>query len=290
MTERNAGWHVADPILRAYAAGSLDTATTWSVEVHVPNCPDCRRRVGGLVDADHLAGVWQEIEAGVDSLQQRRLDRLLTRLGLPGHLARLLAATPSLRLSWLLAVALALTFGVAAAHAQSGPGRSLLFLTLAPLVPLAGVAAAYGPGVDPGYEIGLVAPMHGIRLLLIRVTAVLASTVPVIVAASLLLPDIGLWAAGWLLPAFGLALGGLAVGSVLEPLLATSLVAAGWVVIVVATVHPASGAALPFTPAGQLGCAGLTVAAGTGLVLARRRFDAAAGTTVHHLLSSGRTP
>ena len=54
--------------------------------------------------------------------------------------------------------------------------RRTAFLVLAPLLPLAGVAAAYGRDVDPTYEIGLAAPMRSFGLLLVRALAVLATT------------------------------------------------------------------------------------------------------------------
>jgi hypothetical protein len=34
----------------------------------------------------------------------------------------------------------------------------LLFLVMAALLPVAGVAAAYGPGVDPAYDVGRASP------------------------------------------------------------------------------------------------------------------------------------
>jgi ABC-2 type transport system ATP-binding protein len=91
----------------------------------------------------------------------------------------------------VLAVAAALTFGVAAAH-QSSRGLAF-FLIVAPMLPLAGVAVAFGPGVDPTYEIGLASPMRSLRLLLVRAAAVLATTAPLAAAAGLLLPVVD-WA------------------------------------------------------------------------------------------------
>ena len=48
-----------------------------------------------------------------------------------------------------------------------------MFLVVAPLGPLAGVAVAFAGGLDPTREIGLAAPYSGLRLLLIRTAAVL---------------------------------------------------------------------------------------------------------------------
>jgi hypothetical protein len=98
-------------------------------------------------------------------------ERLLVRLGVADHTARLLAATPALRGSWLLAVAVTLAFAVLAAWARPGPDAILAFLCVAPLLPLAGIAVAYGPGIDPTYEIGLAAPLRSFRLLLLGAPA-----------------------------------------------------------------------------------------------------------------------
>jgi hypothetical protein len=123
----------------------------------------------------------------------------LMRLGVAEHTARLLAATPALRGSWLLAVATVLAFAVLAAWTTPGQDANLAFLCVAPLLPLAGIAAAYGPGIDPTYEIGLAAPLRSFRLLL-RAAAVLAAAALLAAAASLALPQLGPGAAGWLLP------------------------------------------------------------------------------------------
>src|SRR5438093_4209165 len=101
------------------------------------------------------------------------VEAVLVRVGVPDHVARLLAATPSLRISWFGATAVALGFSILAAYGRKDP---LMFLVVAPLLPLGGVAAAFGPGMDPTYEVGLACPVRTSRLLLIRATAVLAAT------------------------------------------------------------------------------------------------------------------
>ena len=80
---------------------------------------------------------------------------------MPDHVLGLVAATPSLRRSWLLSVAgvLAVVAGEAAAVrydwiTASGPGPPAPevlapFLLAAPLLVLAGVAAAFLPMFDP---------------------------------------------------------------------------------------------------------------------------------------------
>ena len=79
----------------------------------------------------------------------------------------------------------------------------MAFLVLAALLPLAGVAAAYGPGIDPSYEIGVAAPMSSFHLILVRASTVLASTAALAALAALTLPRVGWTAAAWIVPMSG---------------------------------------------------------------------------------------
>ncbi len=172
-------WHADGELLAAYAAGRLDVAGTWSVEAHVTSCAGCRELAGALAEPERLRRGRAAVIAAVDVPHAGVAERLLVRLGVPDYTARLLAATPALRGSWLLAVATTLAFAVLAARLGSGRDASLAFLTVAPLLPLAGIAVAYGPGIDPTYEIGLAAPMRSFKLLLLAwVAAVLVTVQP----------------------------------------------------------------------------------------------------------------
>ena len=165
-----------------------------------------------------------------DEPPRGRVEAVLVRLGVPDHVARLLAATPSLRLSWFGATAVALGFSVLAAYGKRDP---LMFLVVAPLLPLGGVAAAFGPGVDPTYEIGLASPVRTSRLLLIRATAVLGATSFLAGVASLALPRLDWTATAWVLPSLGLTIATLALATVMRPLWAVGTVASLWVIGVV---------------------------------------------------------
>ena len=182
-------WHAEPQLLEAYARGKIDPARAFSIEAHVLECGECRMRAAALVDDARLARVWAAVEARVDRPRRTPVESLLVRAGVRGHVARLLAATPSLTLSWLTAVSLCLLFAVAAAHV--GPRGLVVFLALAPLLPLAGVAVAYGPGVDPTYELSVASPMRGFRLLLLRAGAVLTTTIVLVGVAALALPQVG---------------------------------------------------------------------------------------------------
>lgn len=199
------------------------------------------------------------------------IERVLLRCGLPDPVARLLAATPSLRLSWLGAVSLSLVFAVLAAHA--GPEGTLLFLVTAPMLPLAGVAVAYGRGVDPSYEISMAAPMQNSRLLLIRSAAVLASTTMLSGLAAMALPHLDWGAVAWLLPSFALTVGSLALSTFVPPLRAAGLVCFLWFAgLVVARV--ATGSTLSaFGGSAQVGFFGITVGGSAAWAWRRERLE-----------------
>ncbi len=273
-------WHADTALLDRYARGDIDQARASSVEAHLLNCAECRLAVAGQVPSERLAATWQAMEHVLDAPRRGPVERLLLGLGISEHLARLLACTPALRLSWLGATSLALAFAVLASHAGHGDGRMLMFLLVAPLLPLAGVAVAFAPGIDPAYEMALAAPMASFRLLLARSAAVLASTTVMAGAAALALPDVGWPVAAWILPALGLSATSLALSSFAPPLPAASAVAALWVLGVLGSELVAArrlGAVLgsgqlhsvAFHPTGQLAFAVLALSA--ALVMAGRR-------------------
>jgi hypothetical protein len=117
-------------------------------------------------------------------------------------------------------------FAVAASYVSDS--GYVMFLILAPMLPLAGVAAAFGPKVDPTFEIGIAAPMRSFKLLLIRAVAVLVSSGGLIAIAALALPQLNWATAAWLLPALGLTSASLALGTVFNPLHAAVAVAVTW--------------------------------------------------------------
>jgi hypothetical protein len=266
-------WHADTALLAHYAADELDDARAYSVEAHLIACETCRTALAPAVDAARLDAMWAEVADRVDAPNPGIVERGLVWLGVKEHAARLLAATPSLRLSWLAAEALVLGFTVfSAGIAAGGPDAdvaTLVFLVMAAVLPVAGVAVAFGPTVDPTYEIGTAAPMRGYRLLLVRATAVLVTSLALTSAAALALPGLGWTAAAWLLPSLGLTLGTLALATYLRPLHAAAGVALTWVSIawIFAAVRPDTLAV--FRLGGQV--VFLLVIAVSAWVLAHRR-------------------
>jgi hypothetical protein len=270
-------WHADDALLTAYHDQRLDAAARWSVEAHLTSCAACRLRAGALVDPARLRRLRAALIEAVDLPPAGVTERLLVRIGVAGDTARLLAATPALRGSWLLAVAAVLAFAVLAAWTSPGQDGNLAFLCVAPLLPLAGIAAAYGPGIDPTYEIGLAAPLRSFRLLLLRAVAVLGTATLLAAVASLTLPQLGWSTAGWLLPSLGLTAASLALATTVEPLRASGIIAAAWILAVVVTVRPPVPSSVLFAMAGQVAFAALALLAAGVLLVRRGRFESGRG-------------
>lgn len=275
--------HPPPELLRLYGVGHVDPATAVSVELHVERCEPCRLALGAAAattegPAARLEANWFMIAAELDAPRRGFVERLVTRLGMPVDQARLMAATPSLRRSWFLAVVAAMVFGLVAA----GPGRPgstvALFLALAPLVPVLGVALAYGPGVDPSYEISVAAPISGFRLVLLRAMAVLATSVGIVGLCSLLLAHRhGLVVLAWLVPALALTALCLALTTWFRPKTVAWAVSVGWLsVVLVVSDGAAPDRLVAFGPAAQIGMAVVGLAAAAVTVARRRRFDVVA--------------
>jgi anti-sigma factor RsiW len=259
-------WHADRDLLQAYVGGELDDAQAYSVEAHVLACDQCRRAMAPEVAADRLEGIWQDTLDVLDRPRPRHLERLLVRLGVKPGTARLLSATPSLQVSWLAAVAVAVGFGALASHA-SDQGLAL-FLVMAPLVPVIGVAAAYGPGIDPAHELTVAAPISGFRMLLLRSVAVLAASVALTGMASLGLAVVDWTAAAWVLPALALTGATLALSLVMSPERAGTCITIAWLAAVLIGWSATGDDLGAFRAGGQVTCA--VVAAATAAVLARR--------------------
>ena len=194
------------------------------------------------------------------------VDQVAIRLGvLPVQVAakpvtrrRQIAALLGLRQltwSWLVALVVMLSgaglldrlgrSGVSTAALSDGPqavewlagGGSWLAL-VAPVLPVLGVGLAYGPGLDPAFELTAATPSGGLRLVLWRTVSVLLVAVPaaLLVQATGLVGPLGAARFGdasprlaaWLTPALVLTLATLALGSLVGLPRASWLVGAVW--------------------------------------------------------------
>jgi hypothetical protein len=263
--------HVETPLLRAYASGEVDAAHAFSVEAHVVGCAHCQAEVSALVPRLRLDAGWAEIEDRLDAPPRGVVERTLARAGVAPHVARLLGTTPSLRASWL--TALAVTLAVVVLGAPDGDRGLFVFLCVAALAPVVGVAAAFGPGLDPTHEIALAAPASSVRLVLLRTVAVLVTTGVITAAAAMALPGVGWSAAAWLLPALGLTLASLALATWIAPLHAFAAVTALWIVAVGVRAAGPGDVLSAFGAGAQLSSLAVMAAAAAVLVHRRERLE-----------------
>lgn len=261
-------FHLEPMVLELYVDGRLSFEEVASVEAHLLSCGACRDALTPAAARARLDAIWSEVVEETLSPPPTRIERLLTMCGLRESTARLLAVTPSLRLAWFTAVAIVLAFAVIAA--DSGPRGMLWFLIVAPLLPVAGVAMAYGPIADPAHELTIAAPYDRVRLALIRSSAVVASCIAVTGIASLLLPY-HTWAVAWLLPALALSAASLAIGTRIDPLVAAAVITVGWIATVTTSARQSDDLFAAFRVTGQLGCVLLLIVSAIAYVFLSRK-------------------
>jgi hypothetical protein len=267
-------WHADDDLLARYVRGDADPVLGASLEQHLLSCPDCRARIADHVPTPPLEVVWARIREAAQAGRPGLIERVLIRLGVREPDALLVALAPSLRTSWLIGLAVSLVF--VGLGAEYGGTRGLtFFLLVAPLVPVAGVAFAYGPDVDPAYEAGLAVPHPAARLLLLRTAAVLATSLPLAVLTTLLVPNLSWTAISWLLPALAFTAVVLAASTWTRPTVAAAGLGGAWLCAVVAASRAGDPAAL-LTPVLLIAYALLGTLA---LLVLYRRF--------HHLARLG---
>ena len=239
-------WHVSNESAASYRDGTLVGARAASVEAHVLECEQCRQLLQPHDDvmARRLATVWEGVEEHVDQPRLTFVERALMFLRVPADEARLLAAAPSLQLSWL--VSLVVVVGGTSLFSLQASRFSLLFVILAPALQVLSVAGAYGARLDPTYELSRATPYPTLRLLMLRAAAVLVASFVITGAAALLLTD--QWAAAaWLLPSLALVSLTLLLAKWLDVTVAGATVCIGYVFVVTtalfadATVHSIFG-------------------------------------------------
>lgn len=290
MTRPDAGGQLACAVLPAsavasYAGGGLDAAAQWSVEAHLPGCPACRLVLAAYGDRERLARNRDVLLCRAGLSDPGLLGRMLRRCGVPEQIIVLLAATPSLRRSWLAGLLLVLAIAVGASQLAAAsvpsagqfaaqPGSAnwtglVPFLLLAPLLPLAAVAAAFSPALDPSYRVTSAAPVSKIWLLCVRCAAVVAATLVPTAVAALAMPGPWWLAVALLLPALALCAGALAAAVVVRPAAAVVGVAVAWMGLVIGLGATAGRVVAVFGPAGQMTAAAVLLA-GIALIAIRR--------------------
>ena len=251
MTTETQCWHADPELLARYLAGALDAVTGASVEQHVSRCESCRRSVGPLLDPRLVDRTWAGIRDAVERPPLPHSLRLARRCGLSEPTAVLLAGAASLRSAWLVGAFLSLSFATLAAYVSGGTALAP-FLLVAPLAPVLGVAAAYGPRQDPLEALVATAPYGRTRLILLRTLAVLVSVLPVTALLGLAVPGPSWLAAAWLGPALALVPVLLALAGFVGPRAAATVVLLGWSSVVVVSTRGGLDPAWP-VEAGQQG-------------------------------------
>ena len=209
--------HASTEVLRSYANGDpeLSPDVEWAVEVHLEQCGDCRVVLAAEATAvtPLLDQVWAGVAPDTTPAPVRRRRQLATW------------ATPAMG-PWLAMTALVALLALVADRLIPPPYPSLALL-LAPIAPVAGVAAAWARGLDPAHELVAATPRAGLYLVLRRTAAVLAVVVPLLAATTWTSP------LRWLLPCLAFTVVTLALGAFVGLRRAAAVLAAAWAALVI---------------------------------------------------------
>lgn len=191
--------HASTRQLRDYAAGdpALPADEVWAIEVHLESCAQCRASLAGeATDVVPLVEqVWTQLEPDT------------TPAPAPAPTGRrwlITWATPAMA-PWL-AMTIAVTVIALAVDRLAGSSYPSFALLLAPIAPVAGVAAAWAKGLDPAHELVAATPKAGLYLVLRRTLAVLVVIIPLLTVATWTSP------VRWLLPCLAFTVATLALG------------------------------------------------------------------------------
>ena len=152
-------------------------------------------RDAGPHDVD-LDRVWLGVAEQVWRRRPGPVERAAGRVLRSPGLARALVTTPSLLLGWVIATVVILLAGMAMTLGTGTPWVALL----APAVAAAGIAYAYGPGIDPAWELSQSMAVSDRMVLLVRALAVFGLNAVLGVAASAASGAATAVTFGWLVP------------------------------------------------------------------------------------------
>ncbi len=193
--------------------------------------PEARRGpAAGPADVD-LERAWIGVAAQVWRRRPGPLEQLAARLLRSPGLARALVTTPSLLLGWVIASVAVLAIG---AGATLGTGTPYVAF-FAPAVAAAGIAYAYGPGIDPAWELSQSMAVSDRMVLLTRALAVFALNAVLGLAASAASGAAAAVTFGWLLPMTAVCALALAAATVTRsPIVGVTAGLAAWVITLLA--------------------------------------------------------
>lgn len=156
--------------------------------------------------------VWFGISAGLWASEPSAIERITTRLLRSRALAKVLVATPSLFIAWLLASGMIFLIGTVMTRSTGQP----LIPVLAPAVAGIGVSLAYGSAADPAWDITRTVAVPSRLMLLLRVVVVFVTNALIGLVAMLLTPQTGEITVLWLVPMAAISMLGLALAIVLD--------------------------------------------------------------------------
>ncbi|WNV88403.1 zf-HC2 domain-containing protein [Umezawaea sp. Da 62-37] len=216
--------HPSGGLVGRYARGDADIPAdeVWAVEAHLEKCAPCRALLADTDDGVLVDAVWTDLRPLLDAVPQMPRRRPWLR-GLNAWV------TPSM-VPWLtMTLVVALLAVLADRLSSGGPDGVSVVLLVAPVLPVLGVAAAWGRGLDPVYEMTASTPRAGLPLLLRRTVSVLLTVIPILLAAG---PSTS--TALWLLPCLAFTTTTLALGGLVGIGRAAIALVVVWAVVIVA--------------------------------------------------------
>jgi len=192
---------------------------------------------GGDVDLDR---VWAGVAAEVWRRRPGPVERAARWVLRSPGLARALVTTPSLLLGWVVASAVVLAVGALVTRGTGTPYVALC----APGVAAAGIAYAYGPGIDPAWELSCSMAVGDRMVLLVRALAVFGVNAVLGLAAAAAAGTATAVTFGWLVPMTAVCALALAAATLARSAqVGTAAGVAAWVITVL------SGQVVAGTPA-----------------------------------------
>jgi hypothetical protein len=161
------------------------------------------------VDLDR---VWLAVATTVWWRRVGLIEKTIGRLLRSPGLARALVTTPSLLLPWLISTAAVLGAGIAATFGT----HELLVALVAPAVGATGIAFAYGPGIDPAWELNRSMAVSEQMVLLLRGVAVFSVNALLGLVATAVCEPAAMLTFAWLLPMAAVSALALAVATVAQ--------------------------------------------------------------------------
>jgi len=200
--------------------------------MNFPSTPDRPGSAHGPPGGIDLGRVWTAVAAEVWRRSPGRAERAAARLLRSPGLARALVTTPSLLLPWLISTVVVFSVG---AVIRLGPGQPVVWL-IAPAVAAVGIAFAYGPGIDPAWELSSSCAVSDRIVLLTRSVAVFALNAVLGLVASAASGAVAALTFGWLLPMTAVCALALAVAvAARSAIVGAGAGVAAWVITVLAT-------------------------------------------------------